>query len=120
MPQIDFGVCMWTEPNDINGPRRLVGVARWKPDEGEEIPGAFAIPCPSKRAVPWLIKQILNELQWIDGIQKGELKLRIEKGQTVLKGDKRKSTVKNSAIGTRQKKTLRMSNDHGLFDRVPS
>ena len=70
VPQNDFDFCMLTEPNDYNVSMMLVGVVRWKPDDDNEIPYTFAIPCPSKRASPWLIKQILNELEWIDGIQK--------------------------------------------------
>ena len=60
IPQIDFDFCHLTEPNDYNVSLMLVGVARWKPDQDKEIPNAFAIPCPSKRASPWLIKQVLN------------------------------------------------------------
>ena len=75
-----FDFCMLTEPSDFNVSMMLVGVSRWTPDKDGEVPSAFAIPCPSKRAPPWLIKQGLNELQWIDAVQKGELKLRVENG----------------------------------------
>ena len=61
---------MLTEPEDYNVSMMLVGVARWKPDDEAEVPNAFAIPCPSKRATPWLVKQVLNELQWIGGVKR--------------------------------------------------
>ena len=84
VPQVDFDFCYLTEQEDFNVSTMLTGVVRWKPDDDKEMPTAFAIPCPSKRATPWLVKQILNELEWTYCVQKGDMKLRIEKGQTVL------------------------------------